>query len=263
MPMTRVLIVEDQQLILDALERLIRAAADMTVVGVARTGVEAIEQAESLSPDVILMDLQLPVMNGIDATRRITSTDPTVKVIAVTTFTSPEAVVPALCAGAAGYLSKSGDPRALVPAIRDVLAGRHVLSSAVTAALVEAVRARPSLARSSAVACPDDPAASLTARESDVLNLLAQGLSNAEMATELCITEAAVKSRIIQLTTKLGVDSRVQLLVRSIELGLVRPRLRRPDEPIPSQVPRRQVPQDRSARPVRVTRSGHATQRHS
>lgn len=226
---TRVVIADDQQLMLQALKVFVSAAQDMEVVGVAMNGVQAIEASARLTPDVVLMDLQMPVLNGIDATRRITTTQPEVKVIAVTTFAGPEAVVPALRAGAAGYLLKDSEPEVLVQSIRDVLEGRNVLSPAVTAALVASVRAQggPPGAAPPEVA-PDGLVSALTGREFDVLQLLAEGLSNAEMATELHITESAVKSRISQLTQKLGVESRVQVLVRASELGLVRPRLRRP-----------------------------------
>lgn len=226
---TRVVIADDQQLMLQALKVFVNAAEDMEVVGVATNGVQAIETTAKLNPDVVLMDLQMPVLNGIDATRRISTTQPEVKVIAVTTFAGPEAVVPALRAGAAGYLLKDSEPEVLVQAIRDVLEGRNVLSPAVTAALVASVRAQngPPGAAPPEVA-PDGLVSNVTGREFEVLQLLAEGLSNAEMAAELHITESAVKSRVSQLTQKLGVDSRVQVLVRASELGLVRPRLRRP-----------------------------------
>lgn len=229
MPPTRVVIVDDQELMLQALKVFVARADDMTVAGVAHNGVEAIELCARLKPDVVLMDLQMPVLNGIDATRRITTTQPEVMVIAVTTFAGPEAVVPALRAGAAGYLLKDSEPDVLVQSIRDVLAGRNVLAPAVTAALVASVRTQPGApgAAPPAVA-PDGLVANLTKREIEVLQLLAEGLSNADMADELYISESAVKSRVSQLTQKLGVDSRVQVLVRASELGLVRPRLRRP-----------------------------------
>ena len=127
---TRVVIADDQQLMLQALKVFVNAAEDMEVVGVATNGVQAIETTAKLNPDVVLMDLQMPVLNGIDATRRISTTQPEVKVIAVTTFAGPEAVVPALRAGAAGYLLKDSEPEVLVQAIRDVLEGRNVLSPA-------------------------------------------------------------------------------------------------------------------------------------
>lgn len=226
---TTVVIVDDQQLMLQALKVFVSQAEDMTVVGEGRNGVEAIEVCARLKPDVVLMDLQMPVLNGIDATRRITATQPEVKVIAVTTFAGPEAVVPALRAGAAGYLLKDSDPEVLVGSIRDVVAGRNALSPAVTTALVDSVRTLPGAPGAAPVAvAPDGMVASITKRESEVLQLLAEGLSNGEMATELYITESAVKSRISQLTQKLGVESRVQVLVRACELGLVRPRLRQP-----------------------------------
>ncbi|QQS02345.1 MAG: response regulator transcription factor [Austwickia sp.] len=225
----RVVIVDDQQLMLQALKVFVSAAQDMTVVGVAHNGVEAIEICAQLRPDVVLMDLQMPVLNGIDATRRVTATQPDVKVIAVTTFAGPEAVVPALRAGAAGYLIKDSEPELLVQSIRDVVEGRNVLSPSVTAALVESVRAQSGAPGAAPrEVAPDGLVASLTEREFEVLQLLAEGLSNAEMASELYITESAVKSRVSQLTQKLSVESRVQVLVRACELGLVRPRLRRP-----------------------------------
>lgn len=228
MPPTRVVIADDQQLMLQALKVFISQAEDMTVVGIARHGVEAIDVCARRRPDVVLMDLQMPILNGIDATRRIVATQPEVKVIAVTTFAGPETVVPALRAGAAGYLLKDSEPEVLIQAIRDVVEGRNVLSPAVTAALVESIRTQPGPPGAAPPeVAPDGLAASLTQRELAVLELLAQGLSNADMASELFITESAVKSRISQLTLKLGVDSRVQVLVRASELGLVRPRLRR------------------------------------
>ncbi|MCA0436183.1 MAG: response regulator transcription factor [Actinobacteria bacterium] len=226
---TRVVIVDDQQLMLQALKVFVSQAPDMTVVGTAHNGVAAIEVCAQLDPDVVLMDLQMPVLNGIDATRRITTFKPHVKVIAVTTFAGPEAVVPALRAGAAGYLLKDSEPEVLVQSIRDVLEGRNVLSPAVTAALVASVRSTPGPPGAVPLeVAPESLVANLTDREVQVLELLAEGLSNGEMAVELGLTESAVKSRVSQLTQKLGVESRVQVLVRACELGLVRPRLRRP-----------------------------------
>lgn len=232
MPGTRVVIVDDQQLMLQALKVFVDQADDMTVVGEAHNGLEAVDICAQLHPDVVLMDLQMPKLNGIDATRKIVSSYPGIKVIAVTTFAGAEAVVPALRAGAVGYLLKDSDPQTLVASIRDVLAGRNVLSPAVTNALVESVRTTPGLggAAPSEVA-PDGVLASLKERELEVLALLAEGLSNAEMAAELFITESAVKSRISNLTHKMGVESRVQVLIRACELGLVRPQLRNPPPP--------------------------------
>lgn len=225
----RVVIADDQQLMLQALKVFVSQADDMTVVGVAANGVQAIERCLERKPDVVLMDLQMPILNGIDATRRIMATLPQTKVIAVTTFAGPEAVVPALRAGAVGYLLKDSEPDVLVQSIRDVLDGGNVLSPAVTAALVESVRTQPGPPGAAPrEVAPDGLVSSLTNREFQVLELLAEGLSNAEMADELRITESAVKSRITQLTHKLGVESRVQVLVRASELGLVRPKLRRP-----------------------------------
>ncbi len=222
-----VLIVDDQQLMLQALKVFVSAAPDLTVVGEATNGVEAIERCAALQPDVVLMDLQMPVLNGVDATRRIHAAQPDVRVIAVTTFGTTDAVVAALRAGASGYLLKDTEPEALVAAIREVLDGRNVLHPAVTGALVEAVKAAPRSPVPPPAALDQDGPEGLNARDLAVIRLLAQGLSNAEIAAELFLSEAAVKSRLTQITHKLGVNNRVQVLVRACELDLVEPRLRR------------------------------------
>lgn len=229
MSTTRVVIVDDQELMLQALKVFVSQAPDMTVVGEAHNGVDAIDACARLRPDVVLMDLQMPYLNGIDATRRIMAEWPQTKVVAVTTFAGPDAVVPALRAGAAGYLLKDSDPQTLVQAVRDVAQGRNVLAPAVTDALIHSIRAQPGPAGPApAQVAPEGLGATLTSREFAVIELIAQGLTNAEIAAELLISESAVKSRVSGLTSKLGVDSRVQVLVRACELGLVTPRLRRP-----------------------------------
>ncbi|GAB78675.1 two component transcriptional regulator, LuxR family [Austwickia chelonae] len=228
MTTTQVLIVDDQELMLQALKVFVGQAEDMTVVGDARNGVEAVERCRELRPDVVLMDLHMPLLNGVDATRRILAEQPRIKVIAVTTFAGPEAIVPALCAGASGYLLKDSEPELLVRSIREVIAGHNALSPAITAALVDSLRHSPDPRRHlPARIAPDSPAAMLTPREREALDLLAEGMSNAEISAELYISEAAVKSRLGTLAQKLGVSSRVQILVHACELGLVQPRLRR------------------------------------
>ncbi len=227
MSVTTVVIADDEQLMLQALKVFVSAAQDLTVVGEAVNGVEAVDRCAQLKPDIVLMDLQMPLLNGIDATRRIHATQPAVKIIAVTTFGTTKTVVPALRAGASGYLLKDTDPEALVQAIRDVRDGQNVLSAVVTSALVEAVRAHRGPAEHPPQLLHDDASAGLSGRELAVIKLLAQGLSNADIAAELFLSEAAVKSRLSQITQKLGVSNRVQVLVRACELGLVQPRLRR------------------------------------
>ncbi len=219
----RVLVVDDQPLMRSALTIFVDSAQDLQVVGEAGDGAVAVHQCEVLAPDVVLMDIQMPVMDGIEATRRITQARPGVKVVAVTTFPTEDTVVPALRAGASGYLLKDCEPQALLDSIRQVLDGQAALSPSLTWALVEAIREQP--------ATPDRAVTTrarqaLTDREFEVVDLLAQGLSNAQMARELYVSEATIKARLGQITGKLRVHSRVQLLVRACELGLVQPRLR-------------------------------------
>lgn len=215
----KVLVVDDQQLMLSALRLFVESAPDMEVVGEATNGAVAVRQCAALNPDVVLMDMQMPVMGGIEATRIIVADSPETKVIAVTTFATADTIVPALRAGASGYLVKDSAPAELLQAIRDVVDGHAALSSSLTGALVEAIKAAPS---------SDSPSTSgvLTDREFEVVDQLAQGLGNAEIAEALYVSQATVKVRLASAMSKLGVASRVQLVVRACELGLVRPRLR-------------------------------------
>ncbi|MDO5697922.1 MAG: response regulator transcription factor [Dermatophilus congolensis] len=217
----RVLVADDQQLMLSALRLFVEAAPDMEVVGEAANGAVAVRQCAALAPDVVLMDMQMPVMDGIEATRIITGEFPATKVIAVTTFATAETVVPALRAGASGYIVKDTAPAELVQAIRDVMEGHAALSPSLTGALVQAIKASPS--RESARSAPNSL---LTEREFEVVDQLAQGLGNAEIAETLFVSQATVKARLASAMAKLGVTSRVQLVVRACELGLVQPRLR-------------------------------------
>lgn len=221
----RILIADDEALMAQGLKLFIELADDLEVVGLASDGLDAVHLCTRLAPHVVLMDLSMPVLDGVAATRRIRAEHPAIKIVIVTTFATTQAVVPALRAGADGYLLKDSRPEQLVAAVRDVIAGRNPLSPQITGALLEEFRRHP--ARADPIAPllnPDVP--SLTERDREVLDLLAQGLTNGEMARELVITEAAVKSRLTQLTGKFGVSSRVQLLVRACELGVVQPRLR-------------------------------------
>lgn len=221
----RILIADDEALMAQGLQLFLQIADDLEVVGIASDGLDAMHMTTELAPHVVLMDLSMPVLDGVGATRRIRARHPDVKVVVVTTFATPEAVVPALRAGADGYLLKDSTPEQLVDAVHDVIEGRQPLSPKITGALVAAIRRQPrSMSADALVGSPAAP--SLTPRELEVLQLLAEGLSNAQMARELVISEAAVKSRLTQLTAKFGVTSRVQLLVRACELGLVEPRLR-------------------------------------
>lgn len=224
----RIVIADDESLMASALKLFLELADDLDVVGVAENGLEAVSLCRELRPHVVLMDLQMPVLDGVSATRRISAEWPDIKVVVVTTFASPEAVVPALRAGASGYLLKDSRPEELVAAVRDVIDGRAPISPKITGALIDTIRSSHG---TSPRIGPPPTAPPLSSRELEVLDLLAQGLGNLEMARELHLTESAVKARLAGLSTKFGVGSRVQVLVRACELGLVQPHLRVDDSP--------------------------------
>lgn len=221
----RILIADDEALMAQGLKLFLESSGEFEVIALAGTGQEAVDLTADLAPAGVLMDLSMPVLDGIAATRLIRARHPEVKIVVVTTFATTESVVPALRAGADGYLLKESTPEELVAAVHEVFEGGRPLSARVAEALIAAVGATPAAPDPA----PDDGAETappLTEREREVLDLLAQGLSNPAMARELSLSEAAVKSRLVQLTTKFGVSSRVQVLVRACELGLVEPRLR-------------------------------------
>lgn len=215
------LVVDDQPLMSAALRALVQAAPGMTCVGVAADGVEAVEVCDAVEVDVVLMDMQMPRMDGVEATRLITGAHPATRVLAITTFTSQDYVVPALRAGAAGYLVKDAEPETVLGAIHAVHRGDAVLSPAVAARLVAAVEMdRPAVDR----VCPgpgDPDGSELTERERSVLGLLARGLSNAEIAQCLGCSESTVKGHVMKVVAKLEVRDRVQAVIRAAQLGLV------------------------------------------
>jgi DNA-binding NarL/FixJ family response regulator len=215
----KVLIVDDQQLMLRALRVFIDAEEDLVVVGEARNGRAAVEQCRALRPDVVVMDLQMPVLDGIEATRAITLEHPEVKVLAVTTFHSEDWVIPALRAGASGYVVKDSEPHEIVGAVRSVLAGEAAISRRVAATLVRSVVADPE----PAVPRPEDVAAveGLSSREREVVALLCEGLSNREIAAALFVSEPTVKSHLSHILTKMEVRDRVQVVIKAYRTGLV------------------------------------------
>jgi len=215
---TRVLIADDEALMRKALKVFVDAAPDMEVVGEAADGIAAVHLASELQPDVVLMDIQMPRMDGVEATKGVIAASPRTRVVAVTTFSSQRYVVPALRAGASAYLVKDTEPAALVAAIRDALDGTCTLSPQVTAELVSSLRESPE--PPVPVDLPEHER--LSERELDVVRLLGQGLSNAEIAKELHLSEATVKTHLSNVMTKWGVRDRVQVLVRAARSGIVR-----------------------------------------
>ena len=216
----RVLLVDDQELVRVGFRLILDAEADMAVVGEASDGDDAVDAAARAHPDVVLMDVRMPKVDGIEATRRILAdrrSTPT-RVLMLTTFDLDEYVYAALRAGASGFLLKDVPPQALVDAIRTVAAGDALLAPAVTRRLIEhALRGGP------APAPPPTELDELTPRELEVFRLLARGLSNAEIADELVVEIATIKSHVARLLTKLGLRDRVQAVVLAYETGLLVP----------------------------------------
>ncbi|WP_169978423.1 response regulator transcription factor [Microbispora sp. H10836] len=207
-----VLLVDDQALVRAGFRALLARAKTLAVVGEAATGEDAIRQAIRLRPEVVLMDIRMPGMNGIDATRRILTELPATKVIILTTFDTDEHVFEALRAGASGFLTKEVDLAELRRAVEVVAAGEALLSPSVTRRVVERFAHRPR---------PAATLSALTTRESEVVRLVATGLSNDEIAAALVISSLTVKTHITRAITKLGVRDRVQLVILAYEHGLV------------------------------------------
>ena len=210
--MTRVLLVDDQALVRAGF-RLILERAGIDVVAEAADGEEAVRAATEHAPDVVLMDVRMPRMDGIEATRRIVAAQPDVRVLALTTFDLDDYVMAAVRAGASGFMLKDVDPSDLVHAVRVVARGDAMLAPELTRRLLRRVAATPTPSP-----LPDE----VTEREADVLRLVARGLSNTEIAQALFLSEATVKTYVSRLLTKLDRRDRVQLAVLAYETGLVR-----------------------------------------
>ena len=218
-----VALVDDQDLVRTGFRMILSVENDIELVGEAADGLAATKLVEQLSPDVVLMDVQMPTMDGIEATRRIVASSDT-RVVILTTFERDDYLFAALDAGASGFLLKSCSADELVAAIRNVAEGHALLAPKMTRSLIErftAERARESAPRTTAVAEPglDE----LTDRERDVLVLIAEGRSNAEIAEELVVCTATVKTHVSRILTKLGLRDRVQAVVLAYRSGLVRP----------------------------------------
>ncbi|MEG8036429.1 response regulator transcription factor [Sphingomonas sp. LR61] len=218
--MTRVMVVDDQQMFRMGLRAILQAQDDVEVVGEAANGAEAVVAAIRLQPDVILMDVRMPELDGIEATRRITAapTDRPVRVVMLTTFDIDDYVFDALRAGASGFLLKDASADELVAAVRTVAAGEALLAPRVTRHLVEAFVAGP------VTAAPRNEVLDvLTDRERDVFLLMARGRSNGEIAGDLFIAEQTVKTHVGRVLAKLQLRDRVHAVVLAYEAGLVRP----------------------------------------
>ncbi|NDZ83511.1 response regulator transcription factor [Streptomyces sp. SID10853] len=216
----RVLIADDQMMVRQGFTVLLNAEPDIEVVGQAVDGLDAIDRVAELDPDVVLMDIRMPGLGGIDATRRITGpAGATVRVLVLTTFDLDEYVYEALRAGAAGFLLKDASADELARAVRVVAAGDALLAPNITRRLI----AEFSRVTSSPRSAPRGRAGDLTERETEVLSLIAQGLSNAEIAGRLVVAEQTVKTHVSRILVKLGLRDRTQAAVFAYESGLVRP----------------------------------------
>ena len=217
----RVVVVDDQAVIRGGLRLLVDDEHDLTVVGEDGDGEEAERVVASARPHVVLMDIRMPGVDGIEATRRILAADDAPAVLVLTTFQDDDYVFGALRAGASGFLLKDATPDVLVGAIRTVAAGDSLVDPAVTGRLVR--RWAELEGRTAAPVELPAPVADLTAREREILVALARGGSNRDLAAELFVSEATVKSHVSNLLLKLGVRSRVQAVILAYELALVRP----------------------------------------
>jgi DNA-binding NarL/FixJ family response regulator len=226
MSATRVVVADDQALVRGGFRMILDAQPDIEVVGEASDGREAVTQSRQLSADVVLMDIRMPGLDGIAATRAVTADPRPPKVLILTTFDLDEYVYEAMRAGASGFLLKDVSPAELVHAIHVVVAGEALLAPTIVRRLVEEFLNRPLHTPERRGAFAD-----LTDRETEVLVLLARGLSNAEIADQLYLSAATVKTHVARVLTKLGVRDRVQAVIAAYESGLVRPRGNPPTVP--------------------------------
>ena len=209
----KILICDDQAVVRDGLELLLSLEKDLQVIGTARDGAEALELTAKHQPDLALMDLKMPGMNGIEATRQIRARFPQVKVLVLTTYDDDEWLFDAIRAGACGYLLKDTPREKVVEAIRGTAAGRSFVDPAVAGKLLDQVASRQSQPASLLTG-------KLTERETDVLRLLAKGLTNAEIAAQLYISEGTVRNHVSAILDKLGVSDRTQAAVIAVQHGL-------------------------------------------
>jgi DNA-binding NarL/FixJ family response regulator len=212
----KVLVSDDQAMIRAGFRMLLSGEPDIEIVAEAQNGLEAVEKASRFRPDVVLMDIRMPELDGLAATRRILAADPHARVLILTTFDLDEYVFEALQAGASGFVLKDDPPEQLIAAVRTVAAGESLLSPGVTARVIKefARRARPE---------PPRELAELTAREAEVLRLIAGGLSNAEIGERLFISDTTVKTHVTHVLAKLNLRDRVQAVVLAYRTGFYEP----------------------------------------
>jgi DNA-binding NarL/FixJ family response regulator len=217
--MTTVLIADDQALVRVGLRKILESDREMTVVGEAGDGEDAVAEVRRLLPDLVLMDIRMPVLDGIEATRRIIRAQPNTRVLILTTFGLDGYVYDALHAGASGFMLKDAPPEEIAAAVRIVASGDALLAPAVTRAVID------EFARRQPPAAPALPLAlsELTPREREVLDLLARGLSNPEICGKLVISEATAKTHVARILQKLGLRDRVQVVIYAYETGLLKP----------------------------------------
>jgi DNA-binding NarL/FixJ family response regulator len=217
--MISVLIADDQALVRVGLRKILEADGEMEVVAEAENGEEAVAAASRFRPDLVLMDIRMPVLDGIEATRRIVGANAATRVLVLTTFGLDSYVFDALQAGASGFMLKDAPPEEIAAAVRLVAGGDALLAPAVTRSVVEEfARRAPAAAR------PEPPALEdLTPREREVLTLLTRGLSNPEICAQLVISEATAKTHVARILQKLGLRDRVQAVIYAYESGLIAP----------------------------------------
>jgi len=209
----KVIICDDQDIVRDGLELLLKLEADIEIVGIATDGAEAVEMAEREKPDLVLMDLKMPIMNGVDATREIRAKSPGAKVLVLTTYGTDEWVFDAMRAGASGYLLKNASREEVLRAIRGTVEGKTYIDPSVAGKIlggISGIGKKPATLITS----------KLTQREVEVLNLLARGLSNEDIAKQLFLSQGTVRNHITSIVAKLGVSDRTQAAIIAIQHGL-------------------------------------------